>query len=439
MATAAIDSSTSPYLLVRRLVELSGRIQSSLSKAPPEPSSPVSVKSMITSLLSLPDPGGSASRHQILSLVKHFTLAVSILVSSRSSEHNLLNWIPQNLADVAGTCFSDVAMAYVQCFGNENSKKLGELGLDSITLGNAERLTIELWMEVFPELKDQIKESSIDKEDDITAASAAVPVGYAVVAAYQFRWFATQVDYPCIGKLCKLVIPCGLTALDHWSPEVKRQGVISLTHLGKRVTAAELGFYPDAILDACCHNLVAADEIWDTVVEMSAVFVSSTQQNNPRSPWFEKLLNEMLSHLERQPRNKERRCAWLKFIEPLLNAAGLVVLAHFRRIFPLLFLWMHADDDETVLLVLERTYTILRLTWIRNTPFVGRLVDELVALYKEAALRIGREEIRSHILKLFVLLQQSRGSQLEASWNKHRTDPDISDLISSFSDMSITA
>lgn len=60
----------------------------------------------------------------------------------------------------------------------------------------------------------------------------------------------------------------------------------------------------------------------------------------------------MLSHLERQPRNKERRNAWLKHIAPLLNGLGLVLLAHFRRIFPLFFQWMHADDDETVLLVI---------------------------------------------------------------------------------------
>lgn len=66
---------------------------------------------------------------------------------------------------------------------------------------------------------------------------------------------------------------------------------------------------------------------------------------------IERMLNEMLSHLERQPRNKDRRIAWLKFIEPLLSAVGLVLLANFRRMFPLFFKWMHSDDDETVLLV----------------------------------------------------------------------------------------
>lgn len=59
----------------------------------------------------------------------------------------------------------------------------------------------------------------------------------------------------------------------------------------------------------------------------------------------------MLNHLERQPRNKQRRVVWLTHCEPLLVGLGLVLLVHFRRLFPLFFKWLHADDDETVLLV----------------------------------------------------------------------------------------
>ena len=84
--------------------------------------------------------------------------------------------------------------------------------------------------------------------------------------------------------------------------------------------------------------------------------------------------------------------AWLRFVEPLLKALGRFLLAHFRRIFPLFFQWTHSDDPETVLLVclhslttlyeclnthekfsisvqvLERVETVLRLTWIGNSP-----------------------------------------------------------------------
>ncbi|KAL6541800.1 hypothetical protein OROGR_011286 [Orobanche gracilis] len=164
--------------------------------------------------------------------------------------------------------------------------------------------------------------------------------------------------------------------------------MISLIYLAKNVNAAEIGGYADVILDACCQNIASDDEIWHYVVEM-----------------YEKLLAEMLNHLERQPRNKKRRIAWLTHCEPLLNDLGLLLLAHFRRLFPLFFKWMHADDDETVLLVLERMIIILRLTWIRNSQFIERLVDELVILYKDAALKIAREDIRSLVQQILNLIQ----------------------------------
>nr|POE62332.1 hypothetical protein CFP56_44207 [Quercus suber] len=43
----------------------------------------------------------------------------------------------------------------------------------------------------------------------------------------------------------------------------------------------------------------------------------------------------------------------------------------------------------------------------RNTPYVGRLVDELTILYKEAAMKRAREEVRTHILQILTLLQQA--------------------------------
>lgn len=311
--------------------------------------------------------------------------------------------------------------------------KIGEMEFDLELVSKGKRLIIELMPQVLPLVKDAIKESSIDASDDISAASARAPVAYAIIAAYQLRWFTTQVDYPYLGKLSALVIPCALTALDHWSPEVKGQGMLSFIHLANNVSATEISWYEDVILDACCQNIASDDEIWERVVEMSVLLVTLTQRNNPRSPWYEKLLSEMLNHLERQPRNKERRVSWLAHIEPLFQSMGLVLLAHFRRIFPLFFLWMHADDDETVILVLEQIKTILRLTWIRNSPFTERLVDELVNLYKEAAVRITCQDIRSHVLETLILLHRSKNSQFEAAWSKHREDLDLTGVHDTFS------
>ncbi|KAG8644976.1 hypothetical protein MANES_10G018500v8 [Manihot esculenta] len=393
---------------------------------------------MLESLLSSQNfkPNPEITETQFHNSIKDFALACALLSSSQTSTHELLLWIPNELSVMATEGFKEFSRMYFgSVCGSRNEKRVCELlGLDCGLLSEEKRLVVVLMPEVLPELKGSIKESCIDKGtdgDEVSAASARAPVGFAIVAACQCRWFVSQVDYPHLGKVSNLVIPCGLTALDHWSPEVKGQGMISFIHLAKNLNAAEFGVYEDVILDACCQNIASADEIWYQVVEMSVLLVTCIQQSNPRSPWFERMLNEMLSHLERQPRNKDRRVAWLTFIEPLLHSVGLVLLAHFRRIFPLFFQWMHADDDETVLLVLKRVQTIIRLTWIRSTPYVERLVDELVVLYKEAALKKAREEIRKHVLEILVLLHHCKGLQFEATWEKHRDDPNLTTLSSS--------
>lgn len=426
--------------LLQTLYLLSDQFRESLSKVKyklPEGSN-VSIKSMLESLLPHnhhPPSNSDASEAEIRIKIRDFCLFCAALSSSETTTSEHLLWIPNWLWLAANSAFREIAKAFCSSLNGEQLGKIRELGLDLTSVSDEKKLVIELIPEVMPLLKARVNESSIDKSDDadeISAAAARVPVAYAIVAAHQFRWFVTQVDYPHLGKLCSLVIPGSLTALDHWSPQVKGQGMISFIHLAKNVNAAELGWYEDVILDACFENIASSDEIWDYVVEMSVLLVTCTQQSNPRSSWYEKLLNEMLSHLERQPRNKERRNAWLKHITPLLNGLGLVLLAHFRRIFPLFFQWMHADDDETVLLVLNQVKLVIKLTWIRNSPYIERLVDELVILYKEAALKIGREDIRTHVLQILILLQQCKGPQFEAAWDKHKDDPNLTALCPSF-------
>ncbi|WJX32359.1 hypothetical protein P8452_20692 [Trifolium repens] len=397
-----MSSESLPSTLRDTLLRLSNSISDSLATTlyTPPKSSNISVKAFLQPLLSSTNS------------IKDFALACALLSSSTQSNSDLLSWIPNHLSSLATASFFELSQVYLTHFQDRNSQKLDELGLNSNLVPSQNRLLIELFPEVIPFLKERIKESSVDKSDEcneFSAASARVPVGFAILAAYQFRWFVTQVDYPHLGKLCGWVIPCALTAVDHWSPAVKGQGMISFMHLGKNVDAAELGGFEDVILDACCQNIASDDEIWHCVVEASITLLSLTHKSNPRSPWFEKMLNEMLSHLERQPRNKERRIAWLKSV------------------------WMHADDDDTIILVLKCTYEVLRLTWIRNSPYVARSIDELALVYKEAALRTAREEIRANISQILVLLQESKGQHFNVAWDKHKSDPDLTSLSLSLS------
>ncbi|GMH15385.1 hypothetical protein Nepgr_017226 [Nepenthes gracilis] len=422
--------------LHHQLDQLSGPLRELLSKSnytPPE-SDNVSIKSLLESLLkrTVSDSNPEIAEHDdIRARIRDFSLCCALLSSSASSTSAHISWVPKKLSTAADLAFRGLSEAVYRSSEWEQSKKIGQFGIDLSSVVEEKRLVIELMPEVLPLIKDKIKESSIDVLDDtdeISAASARTPVAYAIVAAYQLRWFVTQVEYPHLGKLCASLIPCGLTALDHWSPEVKGQGMISFIHVSRNVNAAEIGGYVDVILDACCHNIVSSDEIWQLAVEMSVLLVTSFQRSNPRSPWFERMINEMLGHLERHPRDKERRIAWLNVIEPLFYSVGLVLLAHFRRLFPLFLLWVHADDDETVVLVLKRIHTVVQLTWIRNSPYVERLVDELAVTYKEAAVRTAREEIRMHIHQIMILLQQCKGLQFEAAWENYKDDPNLGAL-----------
>lgn len=71
--------------------------------------------------------------------------------------------------------------------------------------------------------------------------------------------------------------------------------MISFIHIAKNANTSDLGGYGDVILDACCHNIVSSDEIWNHAVEMSVLFVTSLQRNNPRSKWYTILSLQLLS------------------------------------------------------------------------------------------------------------------------------------------------
>ena len=61
--------------------------------------------------------------------------------------------------------------------------------------------------------------------------------------------------------------------------------MVSFVHIAKNVKVTELSLYEDAILDACCQNIPADDELWYQVIEVSVLLLTYTQRSNPRSPW----------------------------------------------------------------------------------------------------------------------------------------------------------
>ncbi|KAL5998364.1 hypothetical protein ACLOJK_009304 [Asimina triloba] len=277
------------------LTRLREPIREALSIAPyAPPDGPViSVKANLLSLIP-PKP-----TENIRTEIRDFCLCCAALASAAAA-NDTLSWIPGELSESATVAVSELAEAvYCASYGDELIGA-GNSDSDFSSAPKESRLAALLMPDVLPLLKGVMKESSIGSDDDeFSAASARAPVAEAVVAAHQLRWFVTQesfnslgwdgtllpnvcslkVEYPYLGKLCSMVLPCVLTALDHWSPGVKGQGILSLIHLAKNVNAAELGFYEEVLLDECCRNIVSVDELWHHVVEMSVLLYGIWIQN----------------------------------------------------------------------------------------------------------------------------------------------------------------
>lgn len=149
----------------------------------------------------------AGTEDQLFTSVKDFALACALLSAAKSSTHDLLSWIPRSLSLAANSALGDLSRPYTNCFGKRNAENVAELGVNSVIMASEmTRLVIELMPRVLPSLKDTIKESSIDKfdgGDEVSSASARVPVGHAIMAAYQFRWIVTQVhsDYTIFALL----------------------------------------------------------------------------------------------------------------------------------------------------------------------------------------------------------------------------------------------
>eukprot|EP01018_Ginkgo_biloba_P022753 Gb_12768 [translate_table: standard] len=394
------------------------------------------IKSTLVSLLLPEDGQRSHNGVTVTQNVTNLFLCCVALASADGDEGPMMSWITKDLSSFAAMAVTDLSES-VYSEPNFNLLELGggyqvlcsNKALDLTIIGRDRRLLLDLMPTVLPMLKDAIKSScSSTNEDELDASFASTPVSSAVIAAHQMRWCLKQVKHPYLGPLSALVMPCALTSLDHWSPEVKGQGMTVFIHLARNLNSTELCWYKDVILDAACRNIAGSDQLWKSVVEMAVTLVICMEGRNPRAYWYRKILDEMLGELERHSEDKEHRIIWLQHIEPLFEAMGIVIVAYFRRLFPLFFHWLHAKDDATVILVLQRFLTITKLTWMRNTLYVERLVEELMIAYKGSSMRKSGADIRTSVVQVLTVLQSCKGQQFEAAWRKYKDDSILKSL-----------
>ncbi|KAG6549634.1 hypothetical protein Mapa_008612 [Marchantia paleacea] len=243
-----------------------------------------------------------------------------------------------------------------------------------------------------------------------------------IVAAHQMDWIVRQLEHADLESHSSLIVPCLLTALDHFSPEVKRRAMRSFLHVAKNMNPREFRWNKDVILEAVSRSLVGCEDLWPVAVKLAITTVTCCEGNNPRSSWYRQFLGEMLLELERHRDDQARRVIWLQEITPLIEAMGLVLVAHFSRLLPLLYYWLHAPDDLTCLLALARLRTVIIYTWPRVPAHIKRFTEEAVKAYFESSTRKLVTDVQSAAMDVLQLLNLCGGLEIEDALDE-RTVP----------------
>lgn len=151
------------------LLRIASPLHESVAAAPYEPpaGSSASVKSLLTALLPSPSqpqpPAGKEADNLLL-----FCAAVL----AASPESPALHWIPAGLS----------------CAAAAATEKMAAAG----GWGGIGEMVRAMMPEVVPPLKDVVKDSCVDAENDEIGV-AKPPKEHAIVAAHQFRWLVSQV------------------------------------------------------------------------------------------------------------------------------------------------------------------------------------------------------------------------------------------------------
>eukprot|EP00850_Spirogloea_muscicola_P002913 SM000011S19091 [mRNA] locus=s11:849697:851780:- [translate_table: standard] len=207
-----------------------------------------------------------------------------------------------------------------------------------------------------------------------------------------------QADESELQALVRAALPCVLTALDHFSPAVKRASLVALDRFVRAAGVEDLAWFGPVTSDALCHNLVAChEELWPLAVPLAVGLATRLEGANPRSLLYGQVFETLLGEVERHSEAAAWRLVWLDSVLPLVQALGLVLLAHFKRLLPLLLHWIHSLDEATVLKSLAVLNVTMRCTWPRAPAHKQRIESELDRAEGEAKRHKGCSEIQERI------------------------------------------
>ncbi|KAH7291136.1 hypothetical protein KP509_29G002100 [Ceratopteris richardii] len=340
-------------------------------------------------------------------MVQDLALSCAALASA---DDGALSWITREVQELATDVVKCLAMTCIEFHHTSQSAKL------KIDAGSSvERMILAMLPDVIPKLKNQLKDHlNTDDHNVSEVCSSSTRLASSITAAHQLCWCLKQVFHPHLSPSCTMIIPCALMALDHFSPHVKRQGLKLFNHLTDNLNPSELRWYEDPILDCITRSIVGCGELWPLLVQTAIPLAICIEGNNPRAVWYRKILNEMLGELERHLLDATRYKVWLQNVSILFERMGLVLVVHFKRVLPLLFPWLHTQDDSMTLLVLDILKVIVTHTWPRIPFHLDRLWKELEAVYSKSVQKEKNSKVLSSVINVAQLLHMIGGPAFDS-------------------------
>ncbi|GAQ81835.1 hypothetical protein KFL_000920190 [Klebsormidium nitens] len=242
--------------------------------------------------------------------------------------------------------------------------------------------------------------------------SEEAPRGAAILAAHQLSFIIRSIGFPALGPVINKAMPSVLTAVDHWAPPVKKQGLLALAHVVENVTVAELSWCGEVVMDALCKTAVGCDEeVWPVALPTLVTATVKIAGRDPRQKWYSHVLLLLLRDMELHYTDVPRRLVWLRGIPPLVDALRLFVVAHFKRLMPLLLTWLRAPDAETRVRTLDLLKLVILNTWPRMPAHADRLTSELRKASEASEPGHDRTEAREKSEEACQLLQRCKEHQ----------------------------
>jgi hypothetical protein len=188
---------------------------------------------------------------------------------------------------------ADAALRADRGLPQQRDQNRGDLHPTYAMGSSAEVSRIEIQRIVFehlPELLSSLHPILRTKSDESDEASFRVsqesPLGASVVAAHQLSFIVRSISFPNLGPVISKAMPCVLTAVDHWSPLVKKQGLQAIAHIVENVTVTELGWFGEVTMDALCKSAVGCDEeVWPVVLPALVKATLRIGGADPRGKW----------------------------------------------------------------------------------------------------------------------------------------------------------